>query len=172
MEGPEKVDETTPIEINSESKVAKGGLKNSLRKARKPIGYCGRFFQSLFVRFIYWVAFMNLITTFYPVFLIHDPLDSSSRETSKIITICIVCAGVALFAEFIHNVKWKKCTDNGFISPTVCLIIGFMNILVVVLPFVVGFEEEDFEGAIQKGLKTPLIPHRYIINILYLENSK
>ena len=55
--------------------------------------------------------------------------------------------------------KWKKCTDNGFISPTVCLIIGFANFMVVVVPFLVGFEEGGLDGAITRGLRTPIIPH-------------
>ena len=106
MEGPEKVDETTPIEINRESKVVKGGMKNSLRKVTKPLGYCARFFQSLFVRFLYWFAFGSLIGTFYPRLSLAknaDSLNSSGSEISDMIGICMICSGVALFAEFIYR---------------------------------------------------------------------
>ena len=169
MEGPEKVDEATPIEINSESKVAKGGLKNSLRNAKKPLGYCARFFQSLFVRLLYSVGFMVLMDGFYPLEKLYKnerssredglPTDRASHQTYAMIENVIYFFLIILFVEFIYNVKWKKCTDDGFISPTVCLIIGFVNVLVTGLPFLIGFQEDAFDGAIEKGLNRPLIPH-------------
>ena len=118
MEGPKKADETTPIEINSESKVAKGGLKNSLRRVKKPVGYCFRFFQSVFVRFLYAAGFMVLLDGFYPLEKLYKnddgsredglPADWDSRQTYRVFAyVCYRSNGGQMAYNFWLKSSWE-----------------------------------------------------------------
>ena len=148
MAGPKKVDETTQFEINIKSLNKNGRFKKSVKKTKESLDYCYRFFLCAFVRICYVIAFFFIYDCFY-----------YENEGWGIVSYFLF--GFIIFAEFIHNVRKKDCRDDGFITPTSCLIIGYVNFQVVVLPFLIGFFEGFFEGAINKGLYTPLIPQRH-----------